>query len=67
MPPEIALLFILLIIVKLILKRGLIAVPETTPERKPRKVRSDKGTRRVKHLPYADYELNVRESVQQFE
>lgn len=65
MPPEIALLFILLIIVKLILKRGLIVTP--TPVHKPRKTRSDKGTRRVKHLPYADYELNVRESVQQFE
>lgn len=71
MPPEIALLFILLIIVKLILKRGLITTseptPVPTPARKPRKTRSNKGTRRVKRLPYADYELNVRESVQQFE
>lgn len=65
MPPEITLLFLLLIIVKLILKRGLIVAPQ--PQPKPRKTRSDKGTRRVKHLPYADYELDVRESVQQFE
>lgn len=70
MPPEITLLFLLLIIVKLILKRGLINTPTPQSTRvvsRTRKTRSDKGTHRVKHLPYADYELDVRESVQQFE